>query len=74
MRVLVPTPLQSYTGGRRLVTAHGERLADLLSDLTIPNRYCAVERNCNVVPREQHAECRLQSGDQIEVVTLVGGG
>lgn len=49
-------------------------IADLLSDLTIPNRYCAVERNCNVVPREQHAECRLQSGDQIEVVTLVGGG
>ncbi len=49
-------------------------IADLLADLKIENRYCAVERNREVVPRELHAECQLQSGDQIEVVTLVGGG
>ena len=49
-------------------------IADLLSDLKIENRYCAVERNREVVPRERHAECRLLPGDQIEVVTLVGGG
>ncbi len=49
-------------------------IADLLSDLKIENRYCAVERNSHVVPREQHLKCRLQPGDRIEVVTLVGGG
>jgi sulfur carrier protein len=49
-------------------------IADLLADLKIENRYCAVERNRSVVPREQHAACSLQDGDQIEVVTLVGGG
>lgn len=49
-------------------------IADLLNDLKIENRYCAVERNSNVVPREEHKECRLQQGDRIEVVTLVGGG
>ena len=49
-------------------------IADLLADLKIENRYCAVERNRDVVPRERHAECHLQPGDQIEVVTLVGGG
>lgn len=49
-------------------------IADLLADLKIENRYCAVERNRLVVPREQHAACSLQAGDQIEVVTLVGGG
>ena len=49
-------------------------IADLLTDLKIENRYCAVERNRSVVPREQHAACSLQDGDQIEVVTLVGGG
>ena len=49
-------------------------IADLLNDLKIENRYCAVERNSRVVPREVHAECRLQQGDRIEVVTLVGGG
>lgn len=49
-------------------------IADLLADLKIENRYCAVERNRSVVPREQHAACSLQADDQIEVVTLVGGG
>ena len=49
-------------------------IADLLADLKIENRYCAVERNRSVVPREQHAACSLQACDQIEVVTLVGGG
>lgn len=49
-------------------------IADLLADLKIENRYCAVERNGQVVPREQHAIASLQPGDRIEVVTLVGGG
>lgn len=49
-------------------------LADLLNDLQINNRYCAVERNKLLVPREQHSDCRLDAGDEIEVVTLVGGG
>ena len=49
-------------------------IADLLTELRIENRYCAVERNRDVVPREKHAACLLAPGDQIEVVTLVGGG
>ncbi len=49
-------------------------IADLLNDLKIENRYCAVERNSRVVPREEHSDCRLEPGDRIEVVTLVGGG
>lgn len=49
-------------------------LADLLKDLKINNRYCAVERNKQLVPREQHVECGLVAGDDIEIVTLVGGG
>jgi len=49
-------------------------IADLLADLKIENRYCAVERNRQVIPREQHSDCQLQPDDQIEVVTLVGGG
>lgn len=49
-------------------------ISDLLRELKIESRYCAVERNQIVVPREQHADCQLLSGDQIEIVTLVGGG
>jgi molybdopterin synthase sulfur carrier subunit len=33
MRVLIPSPLQSYTGGQRLVDAEGPTLGGLLLDL-----------------------------------------
>ena len=49
-------------------------IGDLLLHLDINNRYCAVERNLELVPREQHPDCQLQDGDRIEIVTLVGGG
>ena len=64
------------------ITVNGELLsakaawtvADLLLELDVNNRYCAVERNRELIPREEHHLCRLQAGDQIEIVTLVGGG
>ena len=49
-------------------------IAELLNQLGINNRYCAVEQNEQLVPRERHAETMLQDGDRVEVVTLVGGG
>ena len=35
---------------------------------------CAVEVNKVLVPKKRHAEHRLDDGDRVEVVTLVGGG
>lgn len=49
-------------------------VSDLLKHLKIESRYCAVERNRIVVPREDHAACVLDEDDRIEIVTLVGGG
>jgi len=60
-------------GESRVVPEHWS-ISDLLSDLGIESRYCAVERNRRVIPREQHSSCGLVAGDEIEVVTLVGGG
>ncbi len=60
-------------GEERTIAAEWS-IAELLNDLQINNRYCAVERNQQLVPREKHADCKLQDGDHIEVVTLVGGG
>jgi thiazole synthase len=34
----------------------------------------AVEVNRRVIPRQEHESCRLQEGDVVEIVTLVGGG
>lgn len=52
----------------------GLTVADLLQLLELAPKYLAVERNRDLIPRTRHAECELQPGDQIEIVTLVGGG
>ena len=54
--------------------AHGQTIFDLLQKLQLNPRQVAVEVNLALVPREQHAEYSLVAGDQVEVVTLVGGG
>lgn len=66
--------MEIQLNGETRIVAACWTIADLLNELKIENRYCAVERNGDVVPREEHSDCRLKPGDSIEVVTLVGGG
>src|SRR5262245_30846898 len=49
-------------------------VAQLLHHLGHESRKVAVEVNHEVVPARQHAEHTLESGDRVEIVTLVGGG
>jgi thiamine biosynthesis protein ThiS len=49
-------------------------VADLLVQLALPATRVAVEVNRQLVRRIQHGDTRLNDGDIIEVVTLVGGG
>jgi thiazole synthase len=54
--------------------APAQTVAELLQQLGHDPRRVAVEVNREVVPRARHAEHRLNAGDAVEVVTLVGGG
>lgn len=49
-------------------------VAALVSILLPAGRPCAVEVNRRIVRAAEHATTRLTQGDEIEVVTLVGGG
>ncbi|TWT31058.1 Sulfur carrier protein ThiS [Posidoniimonas corsicana] len=60
--------------GDPLDAPEGCTIAGLLEQLEIRVKHVAVERNKELVPRAQHAETTLQHGDELEVVTLVGGG
>ena len=60
--------------GQNRVVADDCSIADLLQLLELESRHVAVEVNLQLVPRGRHAEHLLASGDQLEVVTLVGGG
>lgn len=46
----------------------------LLTELGLAGQAVAVEINRNVVPKKQHSQTALKAGDQVELVTLVGGG
>ena len=46
----------------------------LLENSRIESRYCAVEVNEEILPKDQYDLYCVQPGDRIEVVTLVGGG
>lgn len=49
-------------------------ISELLAELELTVRHVAVEVNKELVPREEHDEFQLNENDQLEVVTLVGGG
>ena len=50
------------------------RVTELLERLGLASRPVAVEINRVVVPRRQLGDHTLVDGDQLEIVTLVGGG
>ena len=49
-------------------------VADLLQRLGVEPIRVAVELNEEIVPRNTYSQTSIQQGDQIEVVTFVGGG
>ena len=59
-------------GEEREVTA-GNLLA-LIDEIGLDGRKLAIERNYEIVPRSTYLETQLAEGDQLEIVTFVGGG
>lgn len=65
-----------------MITLNGEQrewpepktVAALLAQLGIDTRMVAVEHNRVVVKRAQYAETRIHEGDEVEIVSFVGGG
>jgi thiamine biosynthesis protein ThiS len=66
--------VQILVNGEPREVAGGSTVADLLAELDVSVRYVAVEVNRGLVPRARHAEHVLLEGDELEIVTLVGGG
>ena len=63
----------SINGQHRQV-ADATTITELLRELDVNTVHVAVEVNRDVVPRLSHAETVLSDGDEVEIVTLVGGG
>lgn len=63
-----------YNGQPRVVAESTKTIADLVAELGLRPQLVAVEVNGQLVPRGKHASQLLSNGDQLEIVTLVGGG
>ena len=86
IRVVIPSPLLSYTGGQKLIEAEGESLAGLLDALDMRHpgmRHRIVdEQDCirkhirffvngEMTARLDHA---LNPGDEVMIVAALSGG
>lgn len=69
-----PLEITVIVNGQPRDVPAGSTAAELVVVLGFAGRPLAVEVNEEVVPRARLADCRLQSGDRLELVTLVGGG
>jgi thiazole synthase len=66
--------MQITVNGEPREIADGATVSQLLGALQVRAPYVAVEVNRDVVPRSLHETRRLGAGDEVEIVTLVGGG
>ena len=49
-------------------------VAELVASFNLQPKFVAVEVNRELVPRRDYDQTRLRDGDEVEIVTLVGGG
>lgn len=66
--------MKLVVNGKPVELPDGSTVAALVSHLGVEPAKVAVERNQDVVPRRTWAEAQLADGDQVEIVTFVGGG
>ena len=60
--------------GEGLEIPDGASVADLVRNCQVEPKHIAIEINRSLVPRKTFAATPLNDGDQVEIVTFVGGG
>lgn len=66
--------IQITVNGKEVEIDSPMTVRQLLDTVEVPPNYLAVEVNAEVVPREEYDVQMVGDRDDIEVVTLVGGG
>ncbi len=69
-----PESMKIRLNGEEREVTENLTVAELVGELGLSPRQVAVEVNRELVPRSERDTARLSEGDEIEMVTLVGGG
>lgn len=68
------TTISVQVNGETQTFAESLGLLELLTQIGMNPRLVAVEYNGEILHRQYWSETRIQNGDRLEVVTIVGGG
>jgi len=60
--------------GKKRTVSDGASINDLLGELRLSSEHVVVEHNGKPLRREFFSQTKLQSGDQLEIAQMVGGG
>ena len=66
--------LAIVVNGEQRLAKPGDTVAELIRALGIENGRVAIERNLQILPRDQWGETKVEAGDRYEIVQFVGGG
>lgn len=66
--------MKVIVNGVATITSANSTVQDLLLQLRLDSQQVVVERNRDIIPRQDFAVARLASGDVLEIVHFVGGG
>lgn len=68
------TPAEITLNGERREWPREQTIEHLLQDLGLDSRVVAVELNRLVVKRGRYNDTLVREGDEVEIVSFVGGG
>ncbi len=63
-----------HVNGKDIELKRGMTLAEFLAEHNYRAELVAVERNGQIVPRTEFGAAVLTDGDELEIVSFVGGG
>lgn len=66
--------IETTINGEQRQVPENLTLRELLQHLKLGEERVAIERNRKIVSREEWERVRVAAGDQLEIVTFVGGG
>ena len=66
--------MEITVNGQPRTIGQGLTITALLAEIGVQPGRIAVELNQQLVPKAEHGTTVLTAGDQVEVVTFVGGG
>lgn len=60
--------------GQEKEVSQGITVQNLLDEMNIKNTMFVVEKNLEILPKEQYFSCKISENDNIEIVGFFGGG